>query len=292
MLAYSQVLQYSGQLFEAREVIMNMLNSFEDHENFPFFLMLAGSLLKSMSEFDKAGSYFFESMNSGPPRLFNKLDMMFIVARTLEEQASQSGNVIDDGYKMVHHHLVSDGVLSHDITYEDWINDASTWRIIADKCAICGIYSLAADLYGQGLNRDMVAFRKTKLWLGFAKACSRSGKNSEAQLALRQALSLNSSDEQCKIALDHLTDMSVHKFEFLVQCDSLQKIVEIIPDNPQNNHICASKIQALARGVKTRSPTSSPIRGSDLVGSEHGLGTAEHKDDVFGGQNGEDGTHK
>jgi tetratricopeptide (TPR) repeat protein len=240
---------------------MKMLSVFEDHEDFPSFLMLAGSMLKAMRDFDKAGSYFFEAMNTGPPRFFTRLDMMFIVARTLEESSS-SGSSTDEGYIMVHHHLVSDGLISNDVNYEEWISDANTWRAVADKCSIVGIFSLAADLYGQGLNRDQIAFRKTRLWLGFAKACSRSGKNSEAQLALKQALALDANDEQCRVALEQLADMSLHKFESLVQSQDLGQLLDRIPDDPEQKDVAASRIQALARGVSQRSPSNSPMHKS------------------------------
>lgn len=70
-------------------------------------------------------------------------------------------------------------------TYESWISNFNTWRNIADKCAIHGLFSLAADLYGQGLVRDRNAFLKSSLWFRFAKSCFRCGRTSDAQLAVK-----------------------------------------------------------------------------------------------------------
>ena len=77
------------------------------------------------------------------------------------------------------------GAVTPDLTYDDWISDFKTWRDIADKCALHGLFSLAADLYGQGLVRDRSAFVKASLWFRFAKSCFRCGRTSDAQLAVK-----------------------------------------------------------------------------------------------------------
>lgn len=251
MLDYSKVLQYAGEIDQATKIFMTMLSIFEERPEFPSFVFLAGGMLKAQGDFDKAGSYFFEAMNIGPPRLFSRLDMMFIVARTLEEATKDSDEPVEDGYKMVHHHLTSDGFIPETLLYNDWINDANTWLKVADKCAIVGLFSLAADLYGQGINRDKHAFRKTRLWLGFAKACTRCGKNSEAQLALKQALSLDPHNVQCRIALEQLADLSTGKFEKLAN-GPLNDILPLIPHSKNQRETAAMRVQAILRGRKLR----------------------------------------
>jgi dienelactone hydrolase len=72
-----------------------------------------------------------------------------------------------------------------DVTYQDWISSYETWRDIGDKCAMHGLFSLAADLYGQGLVRDRRAFLRSSLWFKFAKSCFRCGRTSDAQLAVK-----------------------------------------------------------------------------------------------------------
>ena len=69
--------------------------------------------------------------------------------------------------------------------YDDWISDAQTWLILGDKCALHHMFSLATDLYGLGLMKDLDAFRKPMLWYRFAKACMKSGRSSDAQLAVK-----------------------------------------------------------------------------------------------------------
>jgi hypothetical protein len=63
-------------------------------------VLFAGGMLKAMGDFDKAGSYFFEAMNMGPPRLFSRLDMMFIVARTLEESTADRRESTDQTHRI------------------------------------------------------------------------------------------------------------------------------------------------------------------------------------------------
>ena len=72
-----------------------------------------------------------------------------------------------------------------DLTYQDWISSSETWHTIGDKCAMHGLFSLAADFYGQGLVRDRRAFSKSSLWFKFAKSCFRCGRTSDAQLAAK-----------------------------------------------------------------------------------------------------------
>jgi len=95
------------------------------------------------------------------------------------------------------------------------------------------------------------AFRKIRLWLGFSKACARCGKNSEAQLALKQALALDPHNVQCKSALEQLADLSMGKFERLVN-GPLKDIMELVPHVKLRKDLAASKLQALVRGKRTR----------------------------------------
>ena len=69
--------------------------------------------------------------------------------------------------------------------FEQWLNSSHTWRSIGDKCRVLGYFSLAADLYGQGLVRDENAYRYPRLWIGYAKTCVRCGRYSDAQLAVK-----------------------------------------------------------------------------------------------------------
>lgn len=81
--------------------------------------------------------------------------------------------------------MVSEKYEGTSLTYQEWISSFETWRDIGDKCAMHGLFSLAADLYGQGLVRDKRAFLKSSLWFKFAKSCFRCGRTSDAQLAVK-----------------------------------------------------------------------------------------------------------
>lgn len=250
-LDFSRVLQYIGDLETASKIVNKLMSRFEKHTDFPSFLFYAGGLLKALGDFDRAGSYFFESMSIGPPKLFSRLDMMFIVARTLEESTQDSDDPVEDGYRMVHHHQISDGLLP-DSDFYDWINDSSTWRSVADKCAVVGVYSLAADLYGQGVIRDPNAFRRSRLWLGFGKASFRCGKMAEAQLALRQALAIDPHNVKVARALKKWEELSLGNFETLLN-DGLEKILNMIPAEISITSLAASRLQAMIRGRVDRS---------------------------------------
>lgn len=87
--------------------------------------------------------------------------------------------------------MVSEKSEESSVTYQDWISSYETWRDIGDKCAMHGLFSLAADLYGQGLVRDKRAFLRSSLWFKFAKSCFRCGRTSDAQLAVKVVLVLS-----------------------------------------------------------------------------------------------------
>lgn len=71
------------------------------------------------------------------------------------------------------------------LSYDEWINSFITWRDVGDKCIMKGLFALGADMYGQGLVRDTKAFHKPSQWYRFAKACYKSGRTSDAQLAIK-----------------------------------------------------------------------------------------------------------
>jgi hypothetical protein len=79
----------------------------------------------------------------------------------------------------------ADGVVAAKMDLDHWLNDSLTWRNIGDKCALLNLYALASDLYAQGLMRDGNAFRKNKIWYGYAKANFRCGKRTDATLAVK-----------------------------------------------------------------------------------------------------------
>jgi tetratricopeptide (TPR) repeat protein len=204
-IEYARVLEGQGESLEASTIVQRLLYSFETDSDFSTYLLYAGGALKAQGELDRAGSYFFEAMNSGPPRQFSRTDMLFIVARTLEEgitggvgkTSDLATEHIEQGYKMCYDYLNEEGAVD-EASYDEWVNDAFTWRTVADKCAMHQSFTLAADLYGQGLNRDPLAFTRPKLWVRFAKANFRCGRLAEAKLALKQALTIEPYNSQIR----------------------------------------------------------------------------------------------
>jgi hypothetical protein len=71
------------------------------------------------------------------------------------------------------------------VSYDDWISDMNTWRVLAEKCAVHGAFSLARDLYGQAISRDPLAYQSSKMWYAFAKASRKCGLLSDSELSLK-----------------------------------------------------------------------------------------------------------
>ncbi len=246
ILEYARVLQFHGLYELASEVLLYVLQTLDSHENYPTFLLYAASLMKVLHRHDSAAKYFFDSLQVGPPKLFSKLDMMFLVSRNIEASNRDADEATNDAYQMVYEHLIIDGLLDASVSYDDWINDANTWRDIADKCLIIGLYSLATDLYAQAILRDSNAFKKPKFWFGFAKTCKRCGRTSDAQLAVKQALSIDPHNKQLQYAQRAWAfDQPVIKA--LIEQSDISKILQLIPPVAEVKVSGIKKFQACVR---------------------------------------------
>lgn len=237
LVEYCKVLQHCGDMEGAFDVITAVLsacdspadnstlltNDGENGEsaisafiasNYANYLFYAGVISKALNNHERANSFFFDAAQAGPPRFFNKLEMMVLISRTIEELQALSGNAgggggggdaamnngssevanilgvsdENDAYAMVHAHMILDGHIPEDVDCEDWISDAQTWLSLADKCAAHHMFSLATDLYGLAITRDPDAFLRPRLWYRFAKSCARCGRGNDAVLAVKQAL--------------------------------------------------------------------------------------------------------
>lgn len=80
-----------------------------------------------MKDFDRANSHFFEAMQIGPARYFTSLEMMTLISRNLEQMTMTGDEDTENAYRMVHSHLVREGLISEKFDYDDWICDAKTW---------------------------------------------------------------------------------------------------------------------------------------------------------------------
>jgi tetratricopeptide (TPR) repeat protein len=100
LITYFKVLQHLGEKVEAANVIQRVLTRSESHPDYANFLFYAGVIFKTLDQYEKANSYFFESQQVGPPKFFSKLEMMVIISRLIEELQGEE-NADEDAYKMV-----------------------------------------------------------------------------------------------------------------------------------------------------------------------------------------------
>jgi hypothetical protein len=101
------------------------------------------------------------------------------------ENAIEEEEDEEQAYRIVHQQLILEGYIDEDVEYDDWLNDSQTWLVIADKCAMHDMYSLATEFYMLSIAKDMEAFKKPMLWFRFAKSCFRCGKIEDAKLAIK-----------------------------------------------------------------------------------------------------------
>ena len=101
LLSYCRVLQYLNKTDAAAGVITSLLSVADGDLEYPSYLLYAGDIFKAQGNHEQAASYFFEATQLGPPRLFSKLEMMFIISRNIEESAKDKDEPCDDAYEMV-----------------------------------------------------------------------------------------------------------------------------------------------------------------------------------------------
>jgi hypothetical protein len=176
--------------------------------------------------------------------------MMFLISRNIEEYSKQRGENCDDAYRMVFDHEKLEGHIDEEVDYDKWINDCDTWRILGDKCTLHGMYSIARDLYGQGLLRDELSFLKSKMWFSFAKSCNRCGRTSDAQLAIKQALTMDAYNKQLLSTIKYWSQTS-NNFEQLID-SGLEQILKSLPTEIDSLNKAALRIQATFKSYKTK----------------------------------------
>jgi hypothetical protein len=116
---YCKVLQFLGELKAASEVAVVLMSNFESDPYIADFVLMAGAIQKSLENFEEANSLFFDACQLGPSG-FSKIEIMTIISRNLEEMGADGGDSNDDAFKMVHSHLVAEGLVDEDVDYEDW----------------------------------------------------------------------------------------------------------------------------------------------------------------------------
>lgn len=257
MFTYCKVLQYLGHLQRASEIIDGVIKLHSKARNMDEvqqanYLFFAGGIMKIQGEHERANEFFFEANELGPPRLFTKLEMMMIISRTIEEHHRNDDAEQDDAYRMVHAHLILEGLLEEEVGYDDWISRSETWLDLGDKCSLHDMYSLACDMYSLGIMKDMDAFKKPMLWFRFAKACKRCGRVADAQLAIEQALTYDPHNTQLSSTLlKWSTPSSTTQFEVEVR-GALQPILLRVKTRSSKAASLFPRIQGAVKGLLLR----------------------------------------
>eukprot|EP01034_Spumella_vulgaris_P024925 gene24925-31321_t len=252
-IKYCHVLQYLGEFANAAEFLNDyVLRVSMDDPEYPNHLFCAGVIQKAMNKFEEANEKFFEASQVGPPRFFSKVEMMILISRTIEEKGMMDGEENeDDAYRMVFDNLKLEGQVDEEAEYEDWISKSETWLELGDKCAIHQLFSLATDFYARSILKDVDAFKKPMLWYKFAKSCYRCGRTSDAQLAVRQALTRAPYNKQLFNAEQHWSNTKQMTFLNLVAGD-LASLAAQLPTHATAEDALFYKLQARIKGSLER----------------------------------------
>lgn len=100
-IEYFKCLLFLGDFEEASHIITGIISSSESDNNHAMYCFFGGVAFKANKDYEKANSLFFDAIQSGPPQLFNKIEMMTIVSRILEEMNANGEDENEDAYKMV-----------------------------------------------------------------------------------------------------------------------------------------------------------------------------------------------
>eukprot|EP01032_Pedospumella_encystans_P015110 gene15110-17310_t len=125
---HCKVLLFLGEGQEAADIITSVVANNQTDPQIANYSFYAGVIFKSLGMYDRANDYFFEATDNGPPRYFSQIEMMTIISRNLEEMnAEGEGEDNEDAYRMIHTHLLMEGLIPNEMDYDDWICDANTW---------------------------------------------------------------------------------------------------------------------------------------------------------------------
>jgi len=166
-----------------------------------FYHLLRGSAFKELGDYDAAANCFFDALNSTKlPGSINRLEMLFIITRNLNqleaERANRDGRKYKEDYQMIYLQMVQDKAVAKEVGYDAWLHDFSTWNSLAQKLRLLELNALAADLFGQGLIHDHTVYGIHNIWWILAKIYFRCGRIPDARSSIAQAMSMSTQRHQ------------------------------------------------------------------------------------------------
>ena len=229
--------------------IANLANENND-QDLAEFNFYAGAILKEHGYFHKASDRLFEAAELGPPRLFKHIEVMFIVARNVNEgdaRAKEMRGQHDDihhDYSSVYQNFLADRLIPKHISYDQWVSNKATWRLISEKCSIHGMYSLAQDMLSQCLVFDEKVYQDATIWFRLAKLFFRSGRLPDALSSLTQALARDPQNRQYK-STKEIWLAKLNTFEYAINMCSIDEILNMLP-HPHDLHVpAANRLRSL-----------------------------------------------
>ena len=99
--------------------------------------------------------------------------------------------------------------------------------------------------------RDHTAFSRASLWFRFAKSCFRCARTSDAQLAVKQAVTLDPNNSQCNVALNTWSKYT-NTLTGMIEDGPVGYLLDLVPEERTLDQVAALKIQALYRGERSR----------------------------------------
>ena len=215
-------------------------NNEQDLAEYHFY---CGCILKEYEKYPRASDHLFEAAELGPPRLFQPIEVMFIVARNVNEgdaKAKEKRGLHDSihhDYSSVYQQFLCDALIPAHVTYEQWLADKKTWRLIAEKCSVHGMHGLAQDMLSQSLHFNEASYVDPKIWFRMAKLYFRSGRLPDALSCLAQATARDPGNRQYQTTRAiWLAD--ANSFEYAINMSGIDELLNMLP-HPHDLHVPA-----------------------------------------------------
>lgn len=100
-LEYSQILLFLGEFDLGTKTTALIASKFSNSSSAPIYLLNAAAMHSAEGQFELAGKFMFQSIQTGPPTFFSKSEMLFLLSRTFEQSGQTDDSRAEDGYLMV-----------------------------------------------------------------------------------------------------------------------------------------------------------------------------------------------
>jgi len=156
LVASASISQFLGDNELAFKNLNQTLDNFPKHEKISEITLQAALCAKVLRKYKESVKHMQRVLTLGIPHPYSALDAVFIMGRIYEDWSGEEEDkeqMCHKAYYKCFNSLKKERVLDEDEDFDNWINNPTTWCILAEKASAAGHYGLAADLFEQTIER-------------------------------------------------------------------------------------------------------------------------------------------